>query len=518
MPERRLIGQILLFVLVVLAQVDAGPAAAQPGSVWTWGNNAGGQLGTGGDPEVRQESPVRVPDLSGVRSIACGTAHVLALKHDGTVVGWGANEALGTGTILPWIHFTPVPVVGLSNVIQVAAGQGCSFALRSDGQVFAWGYNRRGILGNGTHGQQSVSTVPVAVPGMSDVISISSGREHCLALRADGTVWAWGDNELGQLGNGGRAQIFSSVPVKALGLEGCVAVEAGTLSSFAIKANGTVWVWGSADQLGIGQGWRMWVDAPEQSPLLSSVAKVVYGGHGAGGGARLADGTALGWGDRPEPRWGSEPVLDVDAGSSHVFLRRLDGYWWTEGWFIGNGAGQNEWFSHRRMTWAVGAEDLDSGATGFAAFVRGPRIARLSVTLDQLSGSISDIPFSVAVLHRNQSSELSRRTLWASHQGLDVPLYETGSLDLRIKAPTSLAKRIQIIEDAVDYAAEVTLANGDVNNDNRVNIADFVLLRSAFGSAPGSANWVAGADLNGDGTVGIADFIVLRSSFGLIGD
>jgi alpha-tubulin suppressor-like RCC1 family protein len=107
--------------------------------------------------------------------------------------------------------------------------------------LFAWGYNYDGELGNGTFtttGTQGIAT-PAAVTGLSGVVSISAGVTHGVALKSDGTVWAWGGNGLGQLGNG--AYTGSATPVPVPGVTGVVAVAAGGYHSLALKSDGTVW-------------------------------------------------------------------------------------------------------------------------------------------------------------------------------------------------------------------------------------------------------------------------------------
>jgi len=202
------------------------------GSVWSWGYNASGQLGhTGRDTTV----PSPVPAIGGVVAVAAGGAHSMALKSDGTVWAWGFNEygQLGNGTNLN--SPTPIRVAGLSKVIAVAAGDNYSLALKTDGTVWAWGRNDKGELGNGS---KTPSSLPVLVSGLSDVVAISGSSRsiagHSLALKADGTVWAWGDNTWGQLGSEGKSN--SSFPVQLSGIRGAVGIAAGVSHSLVLFA------------------------------------------------------------------------------------------------------------------------------------------------------------------------------------------------------------------------------------------------------------------------------------------
>ncbi|WP_269798947.1 RCC1 domain-containing protein [Caldicellulosiruptor acetigenus] len=114
-------------------------------------------------------------------------------------------------------EYSPVPVQveGLKDVVAIAAGRYHSLALKKDGTVWAWGENSTGQLGNETSGKDKYSYVPVQVKGIKDVLAISAGSYHSLALKKDGTVWGWGANARGQLGNGG-AGVYSTVPVQVI--------------------------------------------------------------------------------------------------------------------------------------------------------------------------------------------------------------------------------------------------------------------------------------------------------------
>jgi alpha-tubulin suppressor-like RCC1 family protein len=254
-----------LLLLSGLFTIWAGPlaspaaAAAPSGVVVAWGDNGGPDVPAG---------------LSGVTAIAAGEGNCLALKSDGTVVGWGwgnstvpaglsgviaiagggpYNLALkSNGTLVEWpsSYFPPglsgvtaiaasgsdalalksngtvldwpssdVPA-GLSGVTAIAAGNSYSLALKSNGTVVAWGSN--------SYGQTDVPA------GLSDVTAISAGVGHSLALKSNGTVVAWGSNSYGQ----------TDVPA---GLSGVTAIAAGYDFSLAVKSNGTVVAWGTND-------------------------------------------------------------------------------------------------------------------------------------------------------------------------------------------------------------------------------------------------------------------------------
>jgi alpha-tubulin suppressor-like RCC1 family protein len=174
----------------------------------------------------------------------------MALSLQGTVWTWGLNRdgQLGDGTSGDAANkLSPVEIQGLTGVIGIAAGGTHSVALKDDGTVWTWGDNQFGQLGNAS--TQSVSS-PQQVTALSNVIDIAAGYAHSVALCADGTVWAWGLNTNGQLGAGTTAQ--PAIPVEVIGLSNIREIGCGSSHCFAIDSTGSVWGWGNNDagQLG----------------------------------------------------------------------------------------------------------------------------------------------------------------------------------------------------------------------------------------------------------------------------
>jgi|SRR5215217_1736492 len=202
-----------------------------------WGWNGNGQLGNGTTTH-HSSTPVEVSDLVGVRDTAAGHSCSLALKDDGTVWAWGRNDAgqLGNGTTTD--SSTPVEVKDLndpsgylSGVQAIAAHDNFySLALKDDGTLWAWGLNRAGQLGDGT---TTSSNTPVQVSNLDGVKDIAGGFLCSLALKDDGTVWAWGSNTRGQLGNGTTTNISTPVQVSEVG--GVIAIAASGGHSLAIQ-------------------------------------------------------------------------------------------------------------------------------------------------------------------------------------------------------------------------------------------------------------------------------------------
>ena len=193
-------------------------------------------------------TPAEIPGFTSVKAIAARGYHTLALKQDGTVWAWGYNDSgrLGDGTNIDRNH--PVPVVGLAGhggVAVISGGGEVNAALMADHTLMAWGKNNRGAMGNGAInaiGQFTPTEVSQST-GLTNVMAIATGWAHMVALAPDGSVWTWGDNSDGQLGNG--TTISSSLPIKVSGLSKIMGVSAGDGSTVVLAADGTVWAWGS---------------------------------------------------------------------------------------------------------------------------------------------------------------------------------------------------------------------------------------------------------------------------------
>jgi len=182
---------------------------------------------------------------------------------------------------------------------QVAAGESHSLALHSDGTVYAWGSNTRGQLGNGQSGSGLLSALPVQVQGLTDVIAIAARADHSLALKADGTLWAWGANTDGQLGDG--SQIDRATPVQVQGLTGIKAIAAGWRHNLAVADNGRLWVWGANDGGRFGNGSPGWGEVSSVPTLVPGLSGVVAAAAGyAQSFAIKDDGTLWAWGDNSQ--------------------------------------------------------------------------------------------------------------------------------------------------------------------------------------------------------------------------
>jgi alpha-tubulin suppressor-like RCC1 family protein len=226
-------------------------ALKSDGTVLSWGRNDGGQLGDG--TTVTKTSPQVVPGLTAVAAIAAGGLHSLVVKADGSAWAWGNNwyGQVGDGTLIN--RTTPTAVTGLAGVslVAVAGGTNHSLALGADGFVYGWGTNDYGQVGDGTVTNRST---PVRVAGIARIVAISAGHWHSGAVEDDGTPWGWGRGGQGELGTGSRTPSPFPVPT-APGPWGVVQLAASCgQHTMALTSDGTLWAWGLNLDGQIGDG------------------------------------------------------------------------------------------------------------------------------------------------------------------------------------------------------------------------------------------------------------------------
>lgn len=262
------------------------------GAAYGAGSNNQGQIGRfSGGSTTHPDFGLVLGGLTTVTDVAAGRFHTLLRLADGTVRAIGQNDVgqLGLGHSSPVASNPPPTVDGLTDVVAVSGGWAHSVALLADGTVRAWGANANNEVGDGSG---TTRTSPVPVPGVSDVVAIAAG-EHTLALRRDGTVYAWGLNSNGQLGLGDT--VVRSAPELVPGIDDAVAVSAGRWHSMVLLADGTVRVFGSNNSGRLGDGSTAANrPSPVEVPGLSDVVEV--SGQLAGSSARQADGTVWAWG------------------------------------------------------------------------------------------------------------------------------------------------------------------------------------------------------------------------------
>jgi E3 ubiquitin-protein ligase HERC4 len=224
-------------------------------SLFGWGSCLDGQLGLGGIEEDKVVAARLLNGLDGderrVAAATCGLAHSLLLLQDGTVFSCGSDEFGQLGRPGPVRRFRRVPE--LAQVTQVAAGAHFSLALAASGQLFAWGCNDKGQLGRADLGDRGVQLVATMLS--HHVVQVACGAEHVVCLTRASQVLAWGGNEEGQLGLGPGAPPFASTPAVLASLHDVPVrqVAAGGFFSFCLSVSGYLFAWGRNDvgQLGL---------------------------------------------------------------------------------------------------------------------------------------------------------------------------------------------------------------------------------------------------------------------------
>jgi alpha-tubulin suppressor-like RCC1 family protein len=216
------------------------------GTVWAWGYNLSGQLGT--NNTTSYSSPVQVVGNHIFSTIRASETFTIAMKSNGTLWSWGQNTGGQLGTNNTTSYSSPVAVVGNHTFVQISTGYNNSataglefvLALKDDGTAWAWGGNGSGQLGTNNIANYSS---PVQVVGNHSFIQIVCGSLTAYGIKADGSVWSWGANDSGQAGNNASGVSYSS-PVAVVGSHSFQKIAAGYLSTYGLKGDGSVWSWG----------------------------------------------------------------------------------------------------------------------------------------------------------------------------------------------------------------------------------------------------------------------------------
>jgi alpha-tubulin suppressor-like RCC1 family protein len=194
----------------------AGFALKDNGTLWGWGSNPSGMLGPS-NLSIRQV-PTQLNSDMDWSIISAGESHILAIKNNGTLWGWGSGDYGETGDSLPVNYFRSTPTqVGIDHDwVTISTGIDISFAIKSNGSLWAWGKNDVGQLGDGTFVNKRQ---PVQIGTATNWNTVSAGWQHVVATKSDGSLWTWGSNDVGQLGNG--TTVAYTTPT-LLPIDGCV--------------------------------------------------------------------------------------------------------------------------------------------------------------------------------------------------------------------------------------------------------------------------------------------------------
>ncbi|MCL2377286.1 MAG: hypothetical protein FWC76_07830 [Defluviitaleaceae bacterium] len=287
---------MILYDVASFSVLDSfGMAIRTDGSLWAWGNNLFGQLGNGA--RTPQSEPIWIMD--DVAYVSVGRSHTMAIKTDGTLWGWGRNNygQLGDGTT----EDSAVPVRIIDDVTAVSVGHYHTVAIRGDGNLWVWGDNNFGQLGDGT---LDGSLLPIM--SMEGVAHVSTGSGNPMVITNDGALWGWGVNSTGQLGDGTAGSATNAInmnishePVRIM--DGVVAVNATVGLTAVIREDGTLWMWGvnTDGQVGNNRADIIHINAimvasPNPTMIMEDIVAVSPGiGHTM---AMTTDGRLWAWG------------------------------------------------------------------------------------------------------------------------------------------------------------------------------------------------------------------------------
>jgi alpha-tubulin suppressor-like RCC1 family protein len=260
---------------VTFTQVSAGGehsvALDSAGDIYAWGHNNLGQLGNGTTTDSHAPELVTMPAGVTFKQVSAGGSHSLALDSDGNAYAWGDNGSGQLGDGLATDSHVPVAVTMPANVTftQVSAGSAHSLAVGSDGNAYAWGKNGDGQLGNSSITDSHVA-VPVSAPANVTFTQVSAGRGHSLAVDSNGNSYGWGYNAYGQLGNNSTTDSDAPVLVTLPAGVKFTHVSAGYLHSLALDSNGNIYAWGNNEvgQLGTNTLTESHVPVPVYAPVV----------------------------------------------------------------------------------------------------------------------------------------------------------------------------------------------------------------------------------------------------------
>jgi alpha-tubulin suppressor-like RCC1 family protein len=311
-------------------------------SLWACGYNLEGQLGNG--TSVNVSSPVQTGGVYTWKQVSAFYHHTAMVRDDGSLWACGYNELgqLGNGTTTAAFagYSSPIQVGGLTNWKQVSAGQYFTSAIKTDGTLWSWGRDDQGQLGNGV--TLTGYSSPIQIGLLSNWKQVSAGTVFTAAIKTDGSLWTWGQNSGGTIGNGSSASYSS--PIQIGSLVNWAFVSSGN-STAAIKTNGTLWTWGQNVYGQLGNGTTLSYSSPIQVGNSINWKQVSVNQYHTT--AIKTDGTLWAWGNNSNGQLGNNTTISysspiqvgsmsnwkqVSSGWYHTTAVKTDGTLWACGY------------------------------------------------------------------------------------------------------------------------------------------------------------------------------------------